>query len=198
MYEPAEDLYAGVALNILDSLTLVPAGLADRSSQRAFGETHPLHWKCEFRKMRSLLWVWPSESQQYTGCGFAFALCLLLRAGEISWRLDLLGALLLLFLSFYFLKGILSLLVGDINHLAANSFFVLLWGSLVSFSVLLCPVLPQSLLLSNPLVIYLGVFGLESITQVKPSGCDINVVGLIWSCNFVKKCIDGGRKSGYA
>jgi len=46
-------------------------------------------------------------------------------------------------------KDVLRLIVGDICHLLANSFF----GSLVSFSVLWCPILPQSFLLSDLLVI---------------------------------------------
>lgn len=106
--ETTEDLYAKVTLNIWDILTLAPANSADQSSQQDFGETPPLRGSCEIGKLRNLLWAWPSECQGWaaaTVCplrrGFVFLLHLLSTADEVSWRLDLPRALLLLFLSLH-------------------------------------------------------------------------------------------------
>lgn len=55
MSETTEDLYAEVALNIWDILTLAPASSADQSSQQDFGETPPLRGTCEVGKLRNLL-----------------------------------------------------------------------------------------------------------------------------------------------
>lgn len=52
-----EDLHAEIALYILGILTLDPASLADQSSQHDSGDTHPLHWPPEFRKLKSPLLV---------------------------------------------------------------------------------------------------------------------------------------------
>lgn len=147
--------YAEIALNIFGILTLAPASSADQNFECDFGETHP----CPLHR------------------GFAILLYLLSTADEMSRRLGVPS----LHFSFFSLciKDILSLLVGNIYRLPANSFSGLLQGSVASFSVLLCPILPQSSLLSKLVVILLGVFGLESITQVNSDEYGINRADLV-------------------